>query len=61
MLDVRENGLVAARHLRGEIYEVRAAAVSASHGLLVAEEGNEGRVPLGLHALARDQNPPPWS
>jgi phage-related protein len=53
MLDVRENGLVAARHLRGEIYEVRAEAASASYRLLFAEEGAKGRVLLGLHAFSK--------
>jgi phage-related protein len=53
MLDVRENGLVAARHLRGEIYEVRAEGASASYRLLFAEEGAKGRVLLGLHAFSK--------
>ena len=53
MADVRKNGLVAARHLRGEIYEVRADGLEASYRLLFAEEGAKGRVLLGLHALCR--------
>ncbi|HTX00382.1 MAG TPA: type II toxin-antitoxin system RelE/ParE family toxin [Acidimicrobiales bacterium] len=53
MLDVRENGLVAARHLRGEIYEARAEGVSASYRLLFAEEGSKGRVLLGPHAFSK--------
>ncbi|HTX00187.1 MAG TPA: type II toxin-antitoxin system RelE/ParE family toxin [Acidimicrobiales bacterium] len=53
MLDVRENGLVAARHLRGEIYELRAEATSASYRPLFAEEGSEGRMLLGLHAFSK--------
>ena len=53
MLDVRENGLVAARHPRGEIYEVRAESASSSYRLLFAEEGTKGRVLLGLHAFSK--------
>jgi len=39
MFDVRRNGLIAARHLRGDVYEVRADARHASYRLLFAEEG----------------------
>jgi len=53
MLDVRRNGLRVARHLRGELYEVRAEGVDASYRLLFAEEGAKGRVLLALHAISK--------
>ena len=51
MLDVQKNGLAAARHLRGELYEVRAEGVGSSYRLLFAEEGARGRILLALHAI----------
>jgi phage-related protein len=60
MVDVRRNGLRAARHLRGELYEVRAEGVDASYRLLFAEEGARGRVLLALHAISKKtQRTPP--
>lgn len=62
MLDVRKNGLVAARHLRGDLYEVRAEATNASYRLVFAEEGKRGRVLLALHAFSKQtQRTPPRS
>jgi phage-related protein len=48
MRDVKKRGLVAARHLRGEIYEVRADASNRSFRLLFACEGRYSQVLLGL-------------
>ncbi|HZU80435.1 MAG TPA: type II toxin-antitoxin system RelE/ParE family toxin [Acidimicrobiales bacterium] len=60
LADVRMNGLVAARHLRGEIYEVRAEGREASYRILFAEEGAKGRVLLALHAFSKKtQKTPP--
>ncbi len=60
MADVRRNGLVAARHLRGELYEVRAEGADASYRLLFAEEGAKGRVLLALHSISKKtQKTPP--
>jgi phage-related protein len=60
MLDVRTSGLVAARHLRGELYEVRAEGADASYRLLFAEEGAKGRVLFALHAFSKKtQRTPP--
>lgn len=53
MLDVRRAGLIAARHLRGDLYEVRAEGVHGSYRLLFAEEGAKGRVLLALHAVSK--------
>jgi phage-related protein len=51
MLDARNNELVAARHLRRDVYEARAEGRESSYGLLFAEEGQKGRVLLALHAM----------
>jgi phage-related protein len=60
MIDVRKNGLAAARHLRGALYEVRADGVDASYRLLFAEQGAKGRVLLALHAInKKTQRTPP--
>ncbi len=53
MRDVREDGLVAARHVRGEIYEVRADATENSYRLLFATEGRKSRVLLALVFIAK--------
>ena len=53
MRDVRERGLKAARHLRGDIYEVRADGADDSYRLLFSAEGGKSRILLGLHALAK--------
>ena len=48
MRDVKQRGLVAARHLRGDIYEVRADARTRSFRLLFACEGRYSQVLLAL-------------
>ena len=48
MRDVRERGTAAARHLRGEIYEVRADAATRSFRLLFSCEGKYSQVLLSL-------------
>jgi phage-related protein len=48
MKEVAQRGLVASRHLRGDIYEVRADARSRSFRLLFANEGRTGRILLSL-------------
>ena len=55
---VRE-GVTAARHLQGEIYEVRAECDPQSFRVLFAQEGR-GRVLLALEALSKKtQRTPP--
>jgi phage-related protein len=53
MKDVRENGLVAARHLRGDIYEVRADGNKQIFRVLFTEEGEHGHVLLSLSGFAK--------
>lgn len=60
MRDVRQRGVVAARHLRDEIYEVRADAKSRSFRLLFAREGRHHHVLLALSIFEkRTQKTPP--
>ena len=60
MKEVAELGLPAARHLRGELYEVRADARTRSFRLLFSTEGRRGQVLLSLSAFEkRTQKTPP--
>lgn len=53
MTDVRETGLAAARHLRGEIYEVRADGDRQTFRILFAPEGRRGQVLLALESFSK--------
>lgn len=53
MKDVAERGLPAAKHLRGDIYEVRADASTRSFRLLFSAEGRFSQVLLSLSAFAK--------
>jgi phage-related protein len=60
MRDVRETGLAAARHLRGDIYEVRADGDRQTYRILFAPEGRRSRVLLSLEAFSKKtQKTPP--
>jgi len=60
MKDVAERGLQAGRHLRGDVYEVRAEASTRSFRVLFAVEGKRGQVLLSLSAFEkRTQRTPP--
>jgi phage-related protein len=60
MKDVVERGLPAAKHLRGDIYEVRADASTRSFRLLFSAEGSYSQVLLTLSAFEkRTQKTPP--
>jgi phage-related protein len=60
MKDVAERGLGAARHLRGDVYEVRADASSRSLRVLFATEGRQSQVLLSLSTFEkRTQKTPP--
>jgi phage-related protein len=48
MRDVRQRGTAAARHLRGDIYEIRADAATRSFRLLFSCEGRFSQVLLAL-------------
>lgn len=53
MKEVAVEGLRAARHVRGDIYEVRAHAEDASYRVLFAPEGRWGQVFLALEAFSK--------
>ena len=53
MRDVKQRGTVAARHLRGDIYEVRADAATRSFRLLFSCEGKYSHVLLALSAYEK--------
>ena len=60
MKDVIERGLPAAKHLRGDVYEVRADASTRSFRLLFATEGTYSQVLLSLSVFEkRTQKTPP--
>jgi phage-related protein len=53
MAEVRDRGLAAARHLEGDIWEVRADGDRAIYRILFAEEGSRGRVLLALEGFKK--------
>lgn len=60
MRSVRVHGTERARHLRGDIYEVRAIARARGYRILFSEEGRLGQVLLSLHTFAKQsQKTPP--
>ena len=60
MKDVAENGLPAAKHIRGDIYEVRADAPTRSFRLLFSAEGRFKQVLLSLSGFSKKtQKTPP--
>jgi phage-related protein len=60
MADVAKNGKRAARHLRGEIWEVRAEGADVIYRLLFATEGRYSQVLLGLvFFVKKTQRTPP--
>jgi phage-related protein len=60
MADVAKNGKRAARHLRGEIFEVRAEGGDVIYRLLFATEGRYSQVLLALtFFVKKTQKTPP--
>ena len=60
MQEVRDEGLRAARHLDGDIWEVRVYGDRVIYRVLFAEEGTRGRVLLSLEAFKKKtQKTPP--
>lgn len=53
MIEVKREGLRAARHLRGDMYEVRSDGERVSYRLLFAVEGRHGEVLLALEAFVK--------
>ncbi|HEX4489909.1 MAG TPA: type II toxin-antitoxin system RelE/ParE family toxin [Acidimicrobiia bacterium] len=60
MKDVQVNGLPIARHLSGDVYEVRADGRQATYRVLFAAEGKSSQVLLALSAFSKKtQRTPP--
>lgn len=60
MGEVRDRGLTAARHLDGDIWEVRVDGDRVIYRILFAEEGSRGRVLLALEGFKKKtQKTPP--
>lgn len=60
MKEVQVDGLVAARHVRGEIYEVRADGDRQAFRILFAAEGRAQQVLLVLEGISKKtQRTPP--
>jgi phage-related protein len=60
MGEVRREGMRAARHLRGELFEVRADGERVIYRILFAREGERGQVLLSLLAFnKKTQKTPP--
>lgn len=53
MVDVRRNGLRTARHLEGDIYEVRADGRSVIYRVLFAPQGKNKQVLLSLEGFRK--------
>lgn len=60
MREVEQEGLAAARHLRGEIYEVRASTETQQFRVLFATEGRYQHILLSLEGFSKKtQKTPP--
>jgi phage-related protein len=60
MEEVRREGVRAARHLQGELFEVRADGERVIYRILFAREGEQGQVLLSLVAFKKKtQKTPP--
>lgn len=60
MKDVQANGLPVARHLQGDIYEVRATGARSSYRVLFATEGMKSQILLAVSAFQKKtQKTPP--
>ncbi|HET9809084.1 MAG TPA: type II toxin-antitoxin system RelE/ParE family toxin, partial [Candidatus Limnocylindria bacterium] len=53
MTEVTREGMTSARHLRGDVYELRADGLDESYRLLFAPEGRKGRILLALNAFSK--------
>ncbi len=53
MKEIALDGLVAARHLRDDIYELRADGAHVTYRILFAVEGKRGQVLLALEGFSK--------
>ena len=61
MDDIAERGLPTARHLRGDIYEVRSSGARVAYRVLFAAEGARGQVLLALEAFKKKTQKTPYA
>lgn len=61
MREVRIHGTARARHLVGDLYEVRAFAADRGYRILFAEQGRRSQVLLALHAVRKQSQRTPRS
>ena len=60
MGEVEDKGTRAARHLKGDLWEVRADGDNAAYRVIFAEEGTKGRILLALEVFSKKtQKTPP--
>ncbi|MGI8775566.1 MAG: type II toxin-antitoxin system RelE/ParE family toxin [Actinomycetota bacterium] len=61
MREVKNDGLIAARHVHGDIYEVRASGKDQEYRILFATEGKRSQILLSLEAFSKktQKTPPP--
>lgn len=60
MAEVRREGRRAAKHLRGDVWDVKADYKGLAYRVLFAEEGDEGQVCLALELFSKkSQKTPP--
>ena len=59
MKDVQVNGLPAARHVHGDIYEVRVTGARAAYRVLFATEGAKSQVLLAMSAFSKKSRKTP--
>ena len=59
MKEVRRRGLRAARHLDGDIYEVRADGRGVIYRILFAPQGKHKQILLSLHAMKKKRQEAP--
>jgi phage-related protein len=61
MEEIRDRGLPAARHLGGDIWEVRVDGDRVAYRVLFAEEGSRGQILLALEAINKKTQKTPRS
>lgn len=59
MKEVEDEGLIAAPHLRGELYEVRADGQTQNFRILFAPEGQHGQIFLALEGFSKKSQKTP--
>ena len=57
MTDVARHGMEIARHVRGDIYEVRASGKDVIYRVLFAQEGKKGRILLSVEVFVKKTDP----